>query len=125
MTIGYQAYQSNAVHTATPEQLVVMLFDGCLKFLRRAEAAARMAGGPSAQVTDATSRSLAIIMELNATLNMELGGEIASNLRAIYLFLQRHLHEASREGSPEKIAQATRMMAELRGAFAEAAKTAA
>ena len=125
MTIGYQAYQSNAVQTATPEQLVVMLFDGCLKFLRRAEAAAHTAGGPSAQVTEASSRALAIIMELNATLNMELGGEIASNLRSIYLFLQRHLNEASREGSPEKIAQTTRRMGELRGAFAEAAKKAA
>ncbi len=125
MTIGYQAYQSNAVQTATPGQLVVMLYDGCLKFLRRAEAAATAAGGPSAQVTDASSRALAIIMELNATLDMDLGGEIASNLRSIYLFLQRHLNEAAREGSPEKFRDVTKLMGELRGAFAEVAKQAA
>jgi flagellar protein FliS len=121
--IGYQAYQTNAVQTATPEQLVVMLYDGCLKFLRRAQAAA--ADGPSARVTDASSRASAIILELNATLDLEVGGEIARNLRAIYLFLHRHLLEASREGSADKIAQVHAMVMELRGAFAQAAKQAA
>lgn len=117
---GYQAYQSNAVATATPEQLVVMLYDGCLKFLRRAEAAA--VHGPGPTLTNAIARASAIIMELNATLDMEAGGEIAENLRSIYLFLQRHLFDAQREASGEKIRQATQMVADLRGAFAEAAR---
>ena len=64
-------------------------------------------------------------MELNATLDMERGGEIASNLRSIYLFLNRHLMEASRETSAEKIAQAIPLVADLRDAFAQAARKAA
>ena len=120
MTIGYQAYQVNSVQTASPEQLVVMLYDGCLRFLRRAEAAARDDRPP--QVTNGISRATAIIMELNATLDMERGGEIAKNLRSLYLFLHRHLLEASRERDPEKIAQAIRLVADLRDAFAQAAK---
>ena len=120
MTTGYQAYQTNSVQTASPEQLVVMLYDGCLKFLRRAEAAAQNGARP--QCTQALSRANAIVMELNATLDMERGGEIASNLRSIYLFLTRHLMEASREVSAEKIAQAIPMVADLRDAFAQAAR---
>ena len=94
---GYQAYQTNAIHTAPPEQLVVMLYDGCLRFLRRAEAAAE--AGERPRMTEGVSRATAIIMELNATLDMERGGEIAGNLRSLYFFLHRHLIDASREGS--------------------------
>ena len=120
---GYQAYQTNSIHTAPPEQLVVMLYDGCLRFLRRAEAAAE--AGERARMTDGVSRATAIIMELNATLDMDRGGEIAGNLRSLYFFLHRHLIDASREGSADKVRQAITLVAELRGAFAEAAKKAA
>jgi flagellar protein FliS len=120
---GYQAYQTNAVQTASPEQLVVMLYDGCLRFLRRGEAAA--VNGARPQCTQAVARATAIIMELNATLDMERGGEIASNLRSLYLFLNRHLIEAARDCSPERIGQAIRMVGDLREGFAEAAKQAA
>jgi flagellar secretion chaperone FliS len=117
---GYQAYQTNAIHTAPPEQLVVMLYDGCLRFLRRAESAAESGDRP--RVTEGVSRATAIIMELNATLDMDRGGEIAQNLRSLYFFLHRHLIDASREGSADKIRQAIALVAELRDAFAQAAK---
>jgi len=120
---GYQAYQTNAIHTAPPEQLVVMLYDGCLRFLRRAEKAAE--SGQAAGVTEAIARATAIVMELNATLDMDRGGEIAANLRSLYFFLHRHLLEASKEASPEKIRQALGLVGDLRDAFAEAAKKAA
>jgi flagellar secretion chaperone FliS len=123
VTTGYQAYQSNAIHTAPPEQLVVMLYDGCLRFLRRAEAAA--IAGQRPQLTESIARATAIIMELNATLDMERGGEIARNLRSLYFFLHRHLLEASREASVDGIRRAAGLIAELRDAFAEAAKKAA
>jgi flagellar protein FliS len=123
VTTGYQAYQSNAIHTASPEQLVVMLYDGCLRFLRRAEAAA--IAGQRPLLTDCVSRATAIIMELNATLDMERGGEIATNLRSLYFFLHRHLIDASREASAADIRRAIGLIADLRDAFAEAAKKAA
>ena len=120
MATGYQAYQTNAIHTASPEQLVVMLYDGCLRFLRRAERAAEE--GRSAAVTEAVARATAIIMELNATLDMDRGGEIAANLRSLYFFLHRHLLDASKEGSTDKLRQALGLVGDLRDAFAEAAK---
>jgi flagellar protein FliS len=122
VTTGYQAYQSSSVFTATPEQLVVMLFDGALRFSRRAAAA--WDGGDRPAATAAVARATAIVNELNVTLDMEAGGEIAENLRALYTFMTRHLFEAVRDDDPAKVREVARMLMELREAFAEAAKTA-
>ena len=78
-----------------------MLYDGCLRFLRRAEAAAEAGERPHDQ---GVSRATAIIMELNATLDMERGGEIAAQPAVALLLPHRHLIDASREGSADKIA---------------------
>ena len=104
MTAGYQAYHHNAVATAAPEQLVVMLFDGALRFSRRAVAA--FEAGQRPQATQAIGRVTSIVNELNATLDLEAGGEIARNLRSIYGFVNRHLVEAVREADPNRVRQA-------------------
>ena len=122
MTSGYQAYQSNSVLTASPEQLVVMLYDGALRFSRRALMA--WDNGDRGAVTQAIGRVTAIINELNVTLDMEVGGEIAENLRSLYVFMARYLTEAVVENDPEKVRRVMGMLLELREAFAEASKTA-
>jgi flagellar protein FliS len=120
VTAGYQAYHHNAVATAAPEQLVVMLFDGALRFSRRAVAAYE--SGQRPQATQFVSRVTSIVNELNATLDTEAGGDIARNLRSIYGFVNRHLVEAVRESDPRRVREAANLLAELREAFAEAAK---
>jgi flagellar protein FliS len=120
VTAGYQAYHHNAVTTAAPEQLVVMLFDGALRFSRRAVTAYE--AGQLAQATQAIGRVTAIVNELNATLDTEAGGEIARNLRSIYGFVNRHLVESVRMGDAERVREAMGLLAELREAFAEASK---
>ena len=62
-----------------------------------------------------------IVNELNATLDTE-AGEIAHNLRSIYGFVNRHLVAAVRESDPRRVREAANLLAELREAFAEAAK---
>jgi flagellar protein FliS len=120
VTAGYQAYHHNAVATAAPEQLVVMLFDGALRFSRRAVAAYE--AGQRPQATQAIGRVTSIVNELNATLDLEAGGDIARNLRSIYGFVNRHLVEAVREEDPNRVLQAAQLLAELREAFSEASK---
>jgi flagellar protein FliS len=120
VTAGYQAYHHNAVTTAAPEQLVVMLFDGALRFSRRAVNA--FEAGQLPQATQAIGRVTAIVNELNATLDTEAGGEIARNLRSIYGFINRHLLEAVRTGDPDRVRQSMGLLAELREAFSEASK---
>lgn len=120
MTAGYQAYHHNAVATAAPEQLVVMLFDGALRFSRRAVTA--FEAGQLPQATQAIGRVTSIVNELNATLDTEAGGEIARNLRSIYGFVNRHLVEAIQLADPDRVRQAATLLGELREAFAEASK---
>ena len=112
-----QSYQQNAVLTAPPGRLVVMLYDGAGRFLRRAAAA--MQHGEIAKTNEGLQRAEAIIDELLATLDYDRGGEIATSLRDLYLFCRRHLNEARVERDHEKIEQVVGLLAELRDAFAQ------
>ncbi|HEU4975147.1 MAG TPA: flagellar export chaperone FliS [Baekduia sp.] len=117
-----QAYRDSAVLTATPEQLVVMLYDGAVRFLRQAEVA--MGEGAWLHSYEKLGRGEAIIDELLATLNMDTG-EIAERLQAIYIFCKRTLIEARIEREPQKVAHVVALLTNLREAWARLAEQAA
>jgi flagellar protein FliS len=117
-----QAYRQSAVLTATPEQLVVMLYDGAVRFLRQAEVA--MSEGAFLHSYEKLGRGEAIIDELIATLNMD-AGEIAERLQAIYVFQKKTLIEARVQRSAEKIGQVIALLTNLREAWAKLAEQAA
>ena len=111
-----QAYREASVMTASPEQLVVMLYDGAGRFLTQAEGA--MLGGTWMQASEKLSRAEAIIDELLATLDME-AGEIAERLQAIYVFCKTRLIEGRLERDPGRVEQVARLLAELRDAWSQ------
>jgi len=111
-----QAYREASVMTASPEQLVVMLYDGAGRFLRQAEGAMN-GGGTWLQASQKLSRAEAIIDELLATLDMD-AGEIAERLQAIYVFCKTRLIEARLERDAGRVDQVARLLAELRDAWA-------
>jgi flagellar protein FliS len=117
-SIGHNAYRTNAIETASPEQLTLMCYDGALRFLRRAGMA--LEDGDRATASSATGRAQAIINELNITLDMDAGGEIASNLRSLYLFLNRHLAEGIADGTPKNLTEAMAIITDLRDSWAQA-----
>jgi flagellar secretion chaperone FliS len=110
-----QAYHETSVLTASPEQLVVMLYDGAGRFLRQAEVT--MEQGSYVQAGEKLSRAEAILDELLATLNMD-AGEIAERLQAIYVFCKTRLIEARIERDPARVAQVARLLADLRESWA-------
>ena len=112
------AYQQSSVLTASPEQLVVMLYDGVGRFLRQAEIA--MVQGTYEQAHDRLNRGEAIIDELLATLDMD-QGQVAERLQAIYVYCKRCLMEARRDRAADKVALVVRLLAELRDAWAQVA----
>ncbi len=118
-----QSYRDSAVLTATPEQLVVMLYDGVSRFLRQAEVV--MGEGAYGHASERLFRAEAIIDELLATLNMDAGGEISTRLQAIYLFSRRHLSEARVHRDPRRIAEVRELMGSLREAWAQISAPAA
>ena len=113
------AYKQQSILTAPPGRLVVMLYDGCLRFLF--QSAYAMREGDRAQSQDRMRRAEAIIDELTVTLDHERGGEVASRLQGIYAFCRRHLIEASMEQDPHKIEEVSELLGELREAWAEIA----
>jgi flagellar protein FliS len=110
-----QAYREASVMTASPEQLVVMLYDGAGRFLK--QAGGSMVEGAWLQAGEKLSRAEAIIDELLATLDMN-AGEIAERLQAIYVFCKTRLIEARIERDPVRVEQVAGLLAELRGAWA-------
>ena len=114
-----QAYRASSVMTASPGQLVVMLYDGAARFLRQAEMATDE--GAWSHAGDRIARAEAIVDELMITLDHEQGGEIAERLQAIYVFSKKLMIEARLQRSTAPLQQVGRLLAELREAFAEAA----
>ena len=116
------AYKEQSILTATPGQLVVMLYDGCLRFLF--QAAYAMKDDNHVEADARLTRAEAIIDELLMTLDLEQGGVIASRLQGIYVFCNRHLIEARLQRDPSMIEKVSELMGELRESWAQVAATA-
>jgi flagellar protein FliS len=111
------AYRQQAILTAPPGRLVVMLYDGCLRFLF--QSAHAMREGDRQTSLQRMRRAEAIIDELTVTLDHDRGGVIASRLHGIYAFSRRQLLDAWREGDADKIDEVSSLLSELRDAWAE------
>ena len=111
-----QAYRTNAVLTASPEQLVVMLYDGAIRFLRQADALTEEGAWP--QAIERIGRAQAILDELLCTLNMD-AGDLSGRLESIYVFCSAHLRDARLRKDPARLRQVAHLLGELRDAWAE------
>ena len=118
-TAAPNAYRQNSVLTASPAQLVVMLYDGANRFLL--QTAAAMREGRPGVAGERLRRAEAIINELLITLNMDAGGEVAVRLQQLYVFFKHRLGEARREQDADKVDEVAGMMRELRGSWAQLA----
>jgi flagellar protein FliS len=113
------AYREQSVLTASPGQLVVMLYDGALRFLL--QGATLMRADDQLGCDAKLRRAEAIIDELHTTLDKERGGDIASRLEGIYVFCKRHLIEARIECDAGMIDKVAELLGELRDAWAQIA----
>jgi flagellar protein FliS len=111
------AYRQQAVLTAPPGRLVVMLYDGCLRFLVQSAHALREGDRDTSLAR--MRRAEAILDELTVTLDHDRGGIVASRLQGIYAFCRRHLSDAWRFGDADMIDQVSALLGELREAWAE------
>jgi flagellar secretion chaperone FliS len=118
---SHASYRTSAILTASPEQLVIMLYDGCHRFLLQSITAMREENLSAAR--ERFGRATAIIDELQCTLDMS-AGVIAERLAGIYIFCQRHLAEGLSEHNPEKLEQVDELLRELRDGWAQAAAAA-
>jgi len=118
-TASPQAYRENAVLSATPEQLVVMLYDGVQRFLRQAGKAMRAREVERAH--NALRRAEMIVAHLDGVLDYEQGEPIASQLHPIYRFCLAHLNRARIDQDVGKLEEVGGLLGELRESWAEIA----
>lgn len=83
------AYQTVQATTADPGQLLLLLFDGAVRFLTRARR--QLQAGDLAPFAQSVARTQAILAELRTSLDHEKGGEMAETLEQLYAFMQLHL----------------------------------
>ncbi len=114
---GANQYLKNRTSTATPAQLVALLYDGLLASLRRAQDA--FEGDRRDVASDQLLRAQRIIVELRCSLNFE-AGEMARNLDAIYDFAYRQVIQANVRRDPAKVAQVVGLIVPLRDAWGQA-----
>lgn len=119
------AYREIRVKTASPGQLVVMLYEEAVKQCDRAlELMARDLRKHPAdieKVNSALGKAQDIVTELMASLDFEAGGDIAQDLFALYVWFNRELMEANMEKNEKRVRSIRKQLDELRGAWAEAA----
>ncbi len=98
-----------------------MLYDGALRFMVAAEHGFNEENFArrNEQIHNNILRVQAIITELQATLDMEKGGDFSQNLYRLYDFMQEHLSQANREKNPDKIKVVFNFMQDIRDAWAQ------
>ena len=123
MSRGAEVYRRTNVHTRSPLELVVMLYDGVLQSLGEARSAIGRKDVPAR--TRAVSRALAIVTELQGTLNMKDGGKIAEELDRLYTFSVNRLLEVTTKQDAKGIDDVVNVLTPLREAWSQVAQEAA
>jgi flagellar protein FliS len=113
-----QAYRQSAVLSASPGELVVMLYDAARRFLRQASVA--MSEGQVERAHNALRRAEMIIGHLDGTLDHD-QGQISERLHAIYQFCLAHLNRGRMAQDKRMLDEVSNMLGELREAWAEIA----
>ncbi len=112
-----QEYRKNSVNGASPVQLVIMLYDGAVRFMEAGKAA--MLNGELDKQNFNLQRAQKIVMELMVSLDMQRGGEIAKNLLGLYSFVLEQLVSANMEDRPQGVDFAIKTLSELRESWAK------
>jgi flagellar protein FliS len=117
-----RTYQTQAILTASPGQLVLMLYDGALRYLALAHAALETDESDWRRfeiINRNLQRAQNIIAELRGTLNHEAGGEVARNLAQLYDYYDRRLSLANCKKDVAPVIEVEGLLRELRDGWAE------
>jgi flagellar protein FliS len=112
-------YGAVKVTTSSPAQLLVMLYDGLIRFLREAQTA--MAARQKGKAGERLSKANAILQHLLSSLDVEKAPVLCARLQAVYLFCMDHVLKANLAQDPTKIDEIIKVVAPLRDAWATAA----
>ncbi len=119
--MGYDAvnsYKQNAIMTASPDELTLMLYEGAVKFMNIAKE--KMKGKDIEAIHSSLIRAQDIISELDVTLDMQY--EVSQTYRNLYQFIEEKLLEANVQKSPEPLEEAIRVTTMMRDLWKDTMK---
>ncbi|MSU31274.1 MAG: flagellar export chaperone FliS [Pedosphaera sp.] len=117
----WQSYRKAGTQTASPGQLVLMLYDGAIRFLERSLQGFELED-PSelnSAINNNIIRAQEIIRELDYSLNMEIGGEFSATMDRLYLYFDSELTRSNMQKESEGIQTIIRLITGLRDAWFE------
>jgi flagellar protein FliS len=114
---GIGAYQQAGVLTADPKRLVLMCYEEAILSLKIAKA--KYISRDYEEKAQALQKALDFICALNSALDFKKGGEVASNLHALYNYMMHHLTEADLKRDLRAIDHIIWMLVELKSAWEE------
>ena len=117
---GINAYARVGLETgviaASPHRLILMLFEGARVAL--SSALVHMKNGETVAKGESLSKAISIISSgLQASLDVNAGGELAQHLYALYDYMSRRLVLANLHNNPEYVEEVAGLLAELSGAW--------
>jgi len=117
--LGYaRRYQAVQIESASPGQILIALYDGCIRFCKGARI--RIEEGDAAGKGQLLSKAIAILGELRSTLDHSVAPDLCQQLERLYLFFQEQLTQANTTMDPTHIDPVIRMMTDLRDAWSTA-----
>ena len=111
-------YQNNQILSASPEQILILLYDGSIRFCRQAIHA--MDAEQRTVQAEKISRAMAIVCEFANTLDHEVGGDMAADLDALYGFMVRELTRANLQNDRKALETVEDLLSGLRETWVEA-----
>ena len=126
---GINTYQEIGVKTASQGKLVVMLYEGAVNHLEKAIALVGEGNKIQASSIESFGNHIQkvqdIITELEVSLDMEKGGEIAKNLMSLYVYFNKNLLDSTISHDKTKMNEVLTMLRELRDSWVQAANSTA
>lgn len=115
---AYDAYKQNSVYTASPGELTLMLYNGCIKFIHQGEKAIEQ--NDKEKTNENIKKAQAIISELMATLDMKY--DISKQMFPLYEYMHRRLIEANLKNDIEILKEIEGLVTEFRDTWKEVIK---
>jgi flagellar protein FliS len=120
MSSPADTYRQETIETASPAQLITMLYDGAITAIHRAEKA--IPAGRTEEAHRELTRAQDILLELMSSLDPVAGGTIAASLASLYEFCHHRLVEANLSKNTEPLHPVTAIILDIRQAWVEACR---
>ena len=120
MKNAYNKYKTTSIQSAGRERLLLMMYEGAIKFVKKAKIACEK--DDIAERGYNIGRAYDVILELTNTLDHDVGGDISKNLEQLYMFMTDKLTEANVKGDPQCLDEVLGLLTTLHEGWVQAIK---